>query len=89
MNSNDEIIEEVETNSGTITLVARATNEDLVQIRELGRRYGTPYFIEVLRHAVSDALAHFDCPTHEIAQRKSRRRYNNHSQKQEKSITKG
>jgi hypothetical protein len=71
MNSNNEIIEEVETNSETITLVARATDEDLAQIRELGRRYGTPYFIEVLRHAVRDAIAHFDCPAHEIAKEKA------------------
>lgn len=50
-----------ETRPVMIELIARATDEDLAQIRELGNRYGTPFFGEVVRYAVRDALAHFDC----------------------------
>lgn len=62
MEQGNEVVEEYEIKPDTIILVAKATVEDMAQIRELGRRYGTPYFIDIVRQAVRDALAHFDCP---------------------------
>ncbi len=61
MDLRKELIEEEEIKPEITTLVARATIDDMAQIRELGRRYGTPYFAEVVRLAVRDALAHFEC----------------------------
>ena len=44
-----------------VTLVAKVTHDEMDQLRELSRRYGSPYFAEVIRLAITDALAHFAC----------------------------
>ncbi len=49
----------------TIGLHMDASPDDVRLIRELGKRWGMLYFKDIVRQAVSDALAHYDCPSPE------------------------